>query len=48
MDEEFFKPLKMKDTGAHFHLGKNNYKRGVTNHIKDEGVIKSVPNFEKD
>jgi len=48
LDDEFFKPLNMNNTGAHFHLNKNNLKTYVQNHEKDDGKIVVVSNIEND
>lgn len=48
VNDEFFVPLNMNDSGAHFHLEKNNIARMVHNHEYDDGKIVTVPNMEPD
>ena len=48
LNEEYFQPLEMKNTGAHFHLENNNLKNLVKNHEEDDGEIVVVPNIEND
>ncbi len=48
LDDEYFTPLNMNDTGAHFHLDKNNLKRKVRNHLKKDNEIIEVPNIERE
>ncbi len=48
LEDEFFKPLDMNHTGAHFHLKKDNLKSLVKNHEKDDDKIEVIPNIEKD
>ena len=47
VDETFFKPLGMANSGAHFFLDKENLKFKVNNHINEDEEIISIPNFEK-
>ena len=46
LQDEFFKDLDMKETGAHFYLAKDNLTNAVKNHVGDDGKISVVPNFE--
>ena len=48
LEDNFFQPLNMNNTGAHFHLNKNNLKTYIQNHEEDDGQIITVPNIEKD
>jgi len=46
LDDEFFQPLSMDHSGAHFHLGKENLTSMVSNHEEDDGEIVVVPGIE--
>lgn len=46
IDETFFGPLDMNDSGAHFHIKKDNLKNKVNNHEEDDGAIVNIPNIE--
>lgn len=46
LNEKYFEPLKMKKTGAHFHLEKNNLKTLVKNHELDDDQIVVVPSIQ--
>ena len=48
LNETYFKPLKMNNTGAHFHLQNNNLNNLVKNHESDDGKIVVVPNIQSD
>ncbi len=48
LDEAFLQPLQMKNTGAHFHLKKNNLTQLVKNHEDDDGALVVVPNIQRD
>jgi len=43
--DDFFEPLGMSKSGAHFYIDKENLTQAVKNHIEDNGEIKTVPNF---
>lgn len=46
--DDFFDPLGMKDSGAHFYLDKKNLKTLVTNHEAGDDGVEAVPNIEPD
>ncbi|WP_323789769.1 serine hydrolase domain-containing protein [Psychroserpens sp.] len=46
--DEVFKPLGMKNSGAHFNLKENNLKKLAKNHEKDDGQIMQVDNILPD
>lgn len=46
IDDEFFKPLQMANSGAHFHLDKGNLKTFVKNHEEDDDKIVVVPHID--
>lgn len=48
LNETYFQPLNMKNTGAHFHLQNNNLNNLVKNHENDDGEIVVIPNIEND
>ncbi len=48
LEEAFFQPLQMKNTGAHFHLSKNNLRQLVKNHELDHEELAVVPNIQKE
>lgn len=48
LQDEFFDPLEMHDSGAHFFLNKDNLINLAVNHVNEDGNIVSVPNIEKD
>ncbi|MCW5518777.1 beta-lactamase family protein [Aureitalea sp. L0-47] len=45
LDEKYFLPLNMKNSGAHFYLEKGNLNQAVTNHENNDGEIVAVPNI---
>lgn len=47
VNQEFFIPLEMNYSGAHFHMNNQNLVNPVKNHINEEGEIVSVPNFQE-
>lgn len=47
VDNEFFQPLEMNNSGAHFHLKKDNLRYLVKNHEMDDDEIVVLPNLEK-
>lgn len=47
LKDEFFVPLEMNQSGAHFYLDKQNLVQAVQNHVEEDGTIKVVPNFLK-
>ncbi len=46
LEVNYFKPLKMENTGAHFHLKNRNIKNLVANHEMDDDSILVVPNIQ--
>ncbi len=46
LDEVYFKPLNMINTGAHFYLSKDNKDHLVTNHELDDDGIVVVPSIQ--
>ena len=48
LNESFFQPLKMTNTGAHFYLQNNNLNNFVKNHENDDGEIVVIPNLGSD
>lgn len=42
--DNIFRPLKMKDSGAHFYIDKSNLKKLAQNHILEDSIV-TVPNF---
>ena len=46
LNDQYFKPLKMESTGAHFHLNSENSKDLVVNHEMDDDKITVVPNIQ--
>ncbi|HCT29588.1 MAG TPA: hypothetical protein DIW31_02390 [Bacteroidales bacterium] len=48
VNDELFKPLKMKSSGTHFYTKENNIKCLAKNHKKDDTLIVQVDNILKD
>ncbi len=46
LHDEFFEPLGMDRTGAHFHLKQNKLENLVQNHEEDDGDYEVIPNVE--
>jgi len=45
LNDEFFEPNAMHDSGAHFYFNKSNLTRAVKNHVEDDDKIVQVPNY---
>jgi hypothetical protein len=48
LNDAYFQPLNMNNTGAHFHLQNNNLNNLVKNHENDDGEIVMVANIQSD
>ncbi len=48
LNDIYFEPLGMTNTGAHFHLQRKNLNHLVKNHEKDDGELVVVPNIQSD
>lgn len=46
LNDQYFEPLQMESTGAHFHLNSENSKDLVVNHEMDNDKITIVPNIQ--
>jgi len=46
LNDQYFQPLKMKSTGAHFHLNSVSHEGLVSNHEMDGDKITVVPNVQ--